>query len=109
MPTSSPSIEQKLGAPDDFVDDRRHVMLPDAGAEEGQIGLAILVLLQQFQHVPLQRRLAGQRRRQADVAVHAVVGRYLREQAFDIRRADGAQHRRLRLRRGIGHPRMRHC
>ena len=53
----APDGGQELGAPDDLIDDGRHMMLPAAGAEEIQIVLAILVLGKNRGEMPPQGSL----------------------------------------------------
>ena len=102
----SPDRGQELAPARDLVDDRRHVVLPDAAAEEAEIALAGLVAREQVEEVSPERRLGGERRRQVEPALEAVRGRDLDEEGFDVGRADGVEELLVSRRRRVRHVRV---
>ena len=82
---------QELAALQDRVDDRRHVVVVDAGAEERELDARVRVLRGELLEVPDQLEL-GQRGRDVELAVEAHALRDLLEQVVDRRDADRGEH-----------------
>jgi hypothetical protein len=104
---AAPHIGRELGPSDDLVDDGRHMVLPDTGAQKAQIVLAIGVLLQPRRQVALQLHLAGQRRRQIERRLAEVILRDLLEKLGHRGGADLRQHVVDHAGGRQGHPGMR--
>ena len=102
----APDRGQELGAADDLVDHRRHMMLPAAGAEKVEVLLAGRVARQRRHQVALQLDFGFELAWQAERRLQPMRGGDLGEQLVDAGRADLRQHRLLEAGDGVRHPGM---
>ena len=92
---------EELAAPDDLVDDGGHVVVVGAGAEEAQALPRRDVLREEALDVAHEILLGRERRRQVERPVEPQFGGHVGVELVDGCRADGGEHRRLRIRRGV--------
>jgi len=92
----------ELGAVDDLVHDRRHVVLPAAGAAEVQEVDGRGVLVEQALHVLAQRPLREDRRRDVQRALEAQAVGDLGVDLLDAAQPELIEHRLLDCRHGVG-------
>ena len=92
---------EELAAPDDLVDDGGHVVVVGAGAEEAQALPSRDVPREEALDVAHEILLGRERRRQVELPVQPQVGGHIGVELVDGCRADGREHRRLGIRRGV--------